>query len=83
LAVTIKDIIFDLSNKNNMTQINTIVKHYHELNIIQKINVKANVRACIEKVCGYRNEGVYIAKNDLKTWQYDTPYYFSGSNSLY
>jgi hypothetical protein len=71
---------FDLSNQSNMTQINTIVKYYHELNIIQKINVKANVRACIEQCCGYRNDGVYIAKNDLKTWQYDTPYYFSSFN---
>jgi hypothetical protein len=52
------------------------VKHYHELTIIQKINVKANIRAYTEKACGYRNDAVYIAKNDLKTWQYDTPFLF-------
>lgn len=66
-----------------MTHETPAVKYYHDLSIIQKINVKANVRACIEKCAGYRNEAVYITKNDLKTWQYDTPYCFSGSNPLY
>lgn len=59
------------------------IKYYHELTIVQKINVKANIRACIEQCGGYKNENVYVAKNDQRTWQYDTPFYFDGPNRVY
>lgn len=60
-------------------------KHYSELNIIEKINVKANARAYGERfgtlISNFK--AVYIARNDLLTHQYDTPFYFSGANPLY
>jgi hypothetical protein len=67
-----------------MTHNNTPAKHYHELTIIQKINVKANVSAYGTRWTSmYDFRAMRVALNDLKTWQYDTPYYFSGSNPLY
>lgn len=58
--------------------------HYHELSIIQKINVKANVRGYASKHLGISNNPVvYVAANDLKTFQYDSPFYFTGPNPRY
>lgn len=63
---------------------NNQAKHYHQLTIIQKVNVKANIRAYGERFAGQnKNHMIYVAAHDLRTWQYDTPFYFNGSNPLY
>jgi hypothetical protein len=63
---------------------NNQFKQYHQLTIIQKINVKGNVRGYAERFTNqHRASVMYVAVNDLRTIQYDTPYYFSGPNPLY
>lgn len=57
--------------------------YYSELTVIQKINVKANNRAFGERYGIKDSHAAYVAVNNLHTFQYDTPFYFSGANPIY
>jgi hypothetical protein len=59
---------------------------YSSLNIIQRINAKANARAYGERFSILLNNWMAmkaIAYMDLLQHRYDTPFYFTGSNPLY
>lgn len=66
-----------------MIQQKHAAKPYHALTIIQKINAKANIIAYGDRYTNGRIKAMSIAMNDLRTHQYDTPFYFSGANPLY